>query len=600
MDENYLDSLLNEISLDNEIENNDAEALGGGRDRRVELKQDTFDDMISEDSNTAMHAGDDILGSGQFDELDELDRLADFDMSDLNFDDLDFDDLDMTDTKKNDRGVKQSAKPSKYKEKEVVPDIDFSDLAIDDMFFPGGKEEIVMSDVVIPENIPQAVTSEESPIEMDAFGSNTSETSPNTFEQELPTPETTESMDDMDALSALLGGDMFESEDNQTASSNDSVPVEADFSSLMESEETKSESKVATSDNEDINDLFAMLGIQESDLEDTPEKSMDSDSLGSGDLDGIDFGQLFGEEPDSQSEEQQSDLSSDDINSILNATIAEADSEIPQEKKQSFLATLLFGDDDEEEEEISEEELAAIKAEKKAKKDAKKAEKKAKSEEKKAAKDAKNAAAQSEKAAKAAVKAAKLKAELAAMPPEKKLNKKLVTLIMGFFLVLAAIVVLGTQTVNYTIVIKKAADYFERHKYQLAYDEIVGVEVKEEDQELEDRIYTVMYVERLYQSYENNMALKRRDRALDALLRGLTKYDEHYQEAIELGILNDIDICRRKIVDALSKTYQMSVEDAYKILALDSYSYREKMAEYATPIPDDHKIVITTTEESKE
>lgn len=61
--------------------------------------------------------------------------------------------------------------------------------------------------------------------------------------------------------------------------------------------------------------------------------------------------------------------------------------------------------------------------------------------------------------------------------------------------------------------IKKAANYFERQRYRLAYDEVSGVEVKEKDQDLKDRIYTVMYVERLYESYENNMKLGRADKA---------------------------------------------------------------------------------------
>lgn len=575
MDENYLDSLLNEISLDNEIDDNpDTEMQSSSRDRRVELKEDAFDDMISKDSDTTLHVDDDILGKGQFDELDELDRMADFDMSDLSFDDLDFDDLDMTDTKKNDRGIKQSAKPSKKQREEDTPDIDFSDLAIDDMFFQDSKKE---SEEVVnePEQTMPAEQQASEPEDFsftDAFAEQTDNSGEDTT--------TMESMDDMDALSALFGGADVPMDD-----------VSGDMPIASENaEEVKEESKVATSDNADMNDLFAMLGIQESDLQDAPEASADSSFSAGDDLGGLDFDQLFGDEAPVSDESQASDLSSEDINDILNASISETEAEIPQEKKMSKLATLLFGDDDDEEDVISDEELAAIKAEKKAKKDAKKAEKKAKAEEKKAAKNAKNAAAQSEKAAKAAVKAAKLKAELAAAPPEKKLNRKMVTAVLAFFLIFAAVVVFGTQSFNYSLVIRKATDYFERQKYHLAYDEIVGVEVKEEDQELEDRIYTVMYVERLYESYENNASLKRMDRALDCLLRGLTKYDEHYQEAVELGIVADIDYCRGKIVNALSSTYQLSVEDAYQILALDSYAYRNKMAEYAIELSDEEKI----------
>ena len=108
--------------------------------------------------------------------------------------------------------------------------------------------------------------------------------------------------------------------------------------------------------------------------------------------------------------------------------------------------------------------------------------------------------------------------------------------------------------------IKKAANYFERQRYRLAYDEVSGVEVKEKDQDLKDRIYTVMYVERLYESYENNMKLGRADKALDALLRG-------------------IDSCRDKIINALWNTYGITEETAYQILAMEGQEYTKTLSE---------------------
>ena len=125
--------------------------------------------------------------------------------------------------------------------------------------------------------------------------------------------------------------------------------------------------------------------------------------------------------------------------------------------------------------------------------------------------------------------------------------------------------------------IKKAANYFERQRYRLAYDEVSGVEVKEKDQDLKDRIYTVMYVERLYESYQNNMELGRPDKALDALLRGIEKYDEHYNEAVELDIVKDIDSCREKILNALWNTYGITEDTAYQILAMDGQQYSKTL-----------------------
>lgn len=160
-----------------------------------------------------------------------------------------------------------------------------------------------------------------------------------------------------------------------------------------------------------------------------------------------------------------------------------------------------------------------------------------------------------------------------------KVSTPTVIVVFVLFFALAAGVVLGTNQFNYSQVIKKAANYFERHRYRLAYDEVSGVEVKEKDQDLKDRIYTVMYVERLYESYENNMKLGRADKALDALLRGIQKYDEHYDEAVELDIVKDIDSCRDKIINALWNTYGITEETAYQILAMEGQEYTKTLSE---------------------
>ena len=88
-----------------------------------------------------------------------------------------------------------------------------------------------------------------------------------------------------------------------------------------------------------------------------------------------------------------------------------------------------------------------------------------------------------------------------------------------------------------------------------------------------------MYVERLYEYYENNMKLGRPDKALDALLRGIEKYDEHYDEAVELDIVKDIDSCRDKIINALWNTYGITEEMAYQILAMEGQEYTKTLSE---------------------
>ena len=263
---------------------------------------------------------------------------------------------------------------------------------------------------------------------------------------------------------------------------------------------------------------------------------------------------------------------------------AEIEEEETEHKKKT-ISEILFGEPDEddlEEEALFEEKKAKREAEKKkkqAEREAKKEEKDAAKQELLTAKQAKDKAKQKEKADKKRQKDEAYAAELEAEKDQKKVSTPTVIVVFVLFFALAAGVVLGTNRFNYSQVIKKAANYFERQRYRLAYDEVSGVEVKEKDQDLKDRIYTVMYVERLYESYENNMKLDRADKALDALLRGIEKYDEHYDEAVELDIVKDIDSCRDKIINALWNTYGITEETAYQILAMEGQEYTKTLSE---------------------
>lgn len=263
---------------------------------------------------------------------------------------------------------------------------------------------------------------------------------------------------------------------------------------------------------------------------------------------------------------------------------AEIEEEETEHKKKT-ISEILFGEPDEddlEEEALFEEKKAKKEAEKKkkqAEREAKKEEKDAAKQEMLAAKQAKDKAKQKEKADKKRQKDEAYAAELEAEKDQKKVSTPTVIVVFVLLFALAAGVVLGTNQFNYSQVIKKAANYFERQRYRLAYDEVSGVEVKEKDQDLKDRIYTVMYVERLYESYENNMKLGRADKALDALLRGIQKYDEHYDEAVELDIVKDIDSCRDKIINALWNTYGITEETAYQILAMEGQEYTKTLSE---------------------
>ena len=88
-----------------------------------------------------------------------------------------------------------------------------------------------------------------------------------------------------------------------------------------------------------------------------------------------------------------------------------------------------------------------------------------------------------------------------------------------------------------------------------------------------------MYVERAYLSYNIYVDMGSYDKALNMLVSGLEKYDEYYPQGMELGIEEDMDYCRNKIVNALYDDYGMNLNDAYDMIALDNTEYQIQIIE---------------------
>lgn len=512
MDENNLDSLLDELSsMDDELNQN-----------------------IDADSGVS-------LASGDMDDisLEELDNLDSLDLGDLDFDDIDFDDVDIT-------NLDASANPVVQKKKPEEEDVD-----LDDLIEKANREQVKESPQPAAE--PEAEDNAE-----DVFG---------------------EAEHQMEEDTALPEGVFDDALFNQVTEPERSEPDDFDMSKLMPDYPDMTDQTV----NDEENQKSPYTAGEDS-LDALLQSSM-AESLMSGDLADIEDISQKTAKPEKKTKRRRT-----------KKTDTTSDSVPEKEHTKKTISELLFGAPDEDD--IEEE---AFFKEKKAKKDEekqkKKAEAEAKKEERNAAKQEMLAAKQDEDKKKKEARADKKRkrdemyaAEAEAEKGEKKVSTPVVIIVFALFFALAGLVVLGTNNFSYSQVIRKATNYFERQRYRLAYDEVSGVEVKEKDQNLKDRIYTVMYVERLYESYENNRTLGRMDKALDALLRGLEKYDEHYAEAVELDIVKDIDSCREKILNALWNTYGITEDTAYQILAMDGQAYSktlldlsEKIAQTETP-----------------
>lgn len=513
MDENYLDQLLKNVEEDDVVTGSGRTGVTEPEKSDMALDMDMEKNLETDSSNIQGVAWSDAeIPTEEISELDELDKLADMDMNDMDFADIDFDDIDVT--------------KMDYDElKSPLNAEDINDLQIDEKYLDEPADNDFEQEFLEKKQDESAVNPK----------------------SEIPDDT------DIDAMFKEVFGD--EGPDLQSPESVEMQHIEEP--EVMDEQEVPLETEEAVSETEqklpaedtgdassgaDMDDLFAMLGL-DANTEMTATVP-DKDEI-----------------PDFEIPPEMEDLK--DLGEIE-----------PEKKKKSFM-DVLFGEDDSDE--PTPEELE----EKRQKKEEAKLKRKEENKEKKAAQNEKKQKNQKEKQAKLASKKAARKAEeaklLAAEGPEKKLNKPLCVIVILFFLCIGGAVILGTNVFDYTLVITKATTYFERQKYGMAYREILGVNVKEQDKDLESRIYTVMYVERQYEAYENYRVMDKPDKALDSLLQGLAKYDDYYQEAQTLNILDDYNYAKNQIVTVLNEVYGMTEADALELLQLPDQEYTEQI-----------------------
>ncbi len=176
------------------------------------------------------------------------------------------------------------------------------------------------------------------------------------------------------------------------------------------------------------------------------------------------------------------------------------------------------------------------------------------------------------KEAKAEKKARKMEeAKLLLEEMEKtRINRAGASIVFIFFAMIAVVIIVGTSLFSYSVSIRNAEYEFKRDEYTLAYNEIYGLEIKNEDIVLYDRIMTVMYVQKQLNSYYNYYGLNDKPKALDSLLKGLQRYEKYIDLAVELEIDSDLDLVRKKILKEISTVFQLSEQEAMEIIQSDN------------------------------
>jgi len=353
--------------------------------------------------------------------------------------------------------------------------------------------------------------------------------------------------------------DNSNSEDDKQTVSQEKVSTEDELLELLN--QINPEAPIED-DIQAISDLIGAISQGEETTEDYPE----------------DVGEVF-----TEALEAVSGLKDYEQDSGINYIIQDSDSSTKKDKakkkkeKKAGLFTRLFANVDDEdissEEKRAEEEIAAAKREKKKKRKSKGKKSDAadasvedneetgsrRREEEEEPKDSKK-----EKKPK---KEKKKKIEVIEEEVDKgRINKVGASIVFLFFGTLTILFLLLTNMFSYSLSIKNATDYFGRHKYTQAYNEVYGIDLKDEDIELYDKIMTIMFVNKQLNSYNCYYHMRKYPEALDSLLKGLQRYDKYAELATMLGIKTDLDYVRDQILAELYNVFGLTEEEALRII----------------------------------
>lgn len=396
----------------------------------------------------------------------------------------------------------------------------------------------------------------------------------------------------------------IETEDTDTERSDDILPALDEIASETEEESDTEHEKAEEKAEEDIDLMKLLASDEELELLDDENDNSNTNYTTDGRQNVKDnvFAEPLSVLNDDENEEEagvslESDdaVSVDDIDNILD-DVKEKSKKKKKKKGKGFKKLFANIVDDKEIEKANKEKEEAEQAEKNKAVEAEKkkieAEEKAKQkEEKKAAKAAaKEAAKQEKEAKKRAKKEAK---ELRELEEESEIEGRINKVGAGIvFVILGCIGVLvfvGTNMFSYNRGIAAAKTYFDNGQYEESYNELAGLNLKEEDKILYNKVVTIMYVYKQLDAYETYCKEARYPQALDSLLKGIREYEKNMPQAIELDVTDSMDAIKNQIVSELSGEYGITEDMAREINQItDSDEYSRRVYELAKNIADNY------------
>ena len=205
-------------------------------------------------------------------------------------------------------------------------------------------------------------------------------------------------------------------------------------------------------------------------------------------------------------------------------------------------------------------------------------------------KEKKKQAAEQKKAAKPKkVKQPKPKKTKEPPKPGDILKIKPLSLVMLVLFVAGVVVLISVlnSALYYNTNSSQAKTYYNNGEYDKAYSKLNGMKLNSNDKTLYEQASTIMYVKRQYDSYENYMSLNMKTEALDALIKGIDRYNTFRSTAQELGIDDKFKAEYQNIIDALQNTFKISEAQGISLADMsnsDFTNYYLKIKEYGKAV----------------
>ncbi len=162
--------------------------------------------------------------------------------------------------------------------------------------------------------------------------------------------------------------------------------------------------------------------------------------------------------------------------------------------------------------------------------------------------------------------------------PEKKLSKKKVISVFVFCATIAACIIVITILLPVQMEKQEARVAFDRDQYAQAYELLYGKNLSKEDEALLQKSSIILQMQRKMDSYENYSKLDMPLEALNALLDGVSRYQDLRDKADRYNVSDEVRAIYEQILDALAGDYGLSETDAMDIISSgDDVTYSQRV-----------------------